>query len=787
MDQLGLHELEDQCIQEHIPACAATCPARVDVRGICTELIKGDQPAALKILRKTIPFPGIISRICDQPCREKCIRKDVGEAIAISSLERACVDFGGNPDRSTSIPHRDSRLAVIGAGLFGLTAAYDLARKGYQITVFEKTGQLGGIIQTYGDDVLPKEVIEKDFSFLMEIGVHFVFNCSIEKITPKDSQFEVNNELFDAVLISSGENSFTYKGVEATSSGILIDPVSYATSIEGVFSGGNAASWIDDTVRKNKNSHIFNIADGHRVATSIDRFFQHVSLTAARLKEGSYETRLFTSIEGIIPSDAITPTNLAYTQEEALEEANRCLLCQCLECVKVCEYLKDYGSYPKRYVREIYNNLSIVKGERRKNQFINSCSLCGLCGEVCPTDLNMGKVNNESRREMVKQNRMPPSAHDFALRDMAFSNSEHFSLVRNQPGTKESRYLFFPGCQLSASNPQYVEKLYNLFRESPEFGGNGGIGLALRCCGAPARWAGREEVFQKTREEFLKEYSRLGKPEIILACSSCNQVFKEEYPEIPIRSLYTVLETSKLPGMEKHFAQNGKTISIHDPCTTRYESSIHESIRSIISGLGYKIEELPLNRERTECCSYGGLMWLANPPLAKKVVDRRINESPHTFVTYCAMCRDFFNKQGKSTYHILDLLFNETSDPAKSRPADYSVRHANRAKLKKQILFDLWGETMEPSEETKKYDLNIPENMRMVLEERLILEEDIQRVLNHAESTGLILKNKNNDHLLAYFCPAYVTYWVEYTKEGNVFTIYNAYSHRMTIDEGQKS
>ena len=138
MDQDSLRQLEDQCIQEHAPACMATCPARVDARAICTEVEKGDFAAGYKILRKAIPFPGIISRICDEPCRNSCIRKDVGEAIAIASLERACADFVGTPESLPVLPKRDKKLAVIGSGLCSLTVAYDLARKGYQIVVFEK-------------------------------------------------------------------------------------------------------------------------------------------------------------------------------------------------------------------------------------------------------------------------------------------------------------------------------------------------------------------------------------------------------------------------------------------------------------------------------------------------------------------------------------------------------------------------------------------------------------------------------------------------------------------------
>jgi glutamate synthase (NADPH/NADH) small chain len=787
MDQTALHELEEQCIQEHNPACMATCPARVDVRGICTEINKNDFSAALKLYRKAIPFPGIISRICDQPCRKTCVRKDAGEAIAIANLERACSDFGNAPIVTSPIPHREPHLAVIGAGLFGLTTAIDLAKKGYQITVFEKNDTPGGSILNLDRHVLPLEVIRKDFSIFDELGIRLQLNIVIENINRIDEghRFVLMDQFFDAVLISTGAESVIFPDIQYATDGLVIDSLTYETSITGIFSGGTAASWLNEPARIGTHSPVFSISDGHRAATSIDRFFQHVSLSAARVKEGSYETRLFTSTEGIEKSDAVVPSSISYTRDEARAEAARCLLCQCLECVKVCEYLEEFGSYPKRYIREIYNNLSIVKGERRKNQFINSCSLCGLCGVVCPTNLNMGDICSKSRQTMVEQNRMPPSAHDFALRDMQFSNSEHFSLFRNQPGRRTGQYLFFPGCQLSASNPEYVKRLYSFLLENPETG-QAGVGLALRCCGAPARWAGRVDLFQKSREEFLQGYESLGKPELILACSSCFQLFKEEYPEIPIHSLWDFLVDSSL-SIQKEESEVSRVFALHDPCSTRYETHIHDNVRKLLQSLGCSIEELQLNREKTECCSYGGLMWLANRDLAHKVVERRTNQSEHAFVTYCAMCRDFFNRQGKTTYHILDLIFSDGGELPVVSPPDYSLRHANRMNLKKEVLLEIWKEKMEPAENLHPFVLRISNTVRQIMEDRLILEEDIQNVLSHAEKSGLTLLNKSNGHLLAYYCPAYVTYWVEYSKEGETFTIHNTYSHRMTINQGIKS
>jgi hypothetical protein len=284
----------------------------------------------------------------------------------------------------------------------------------------------------------------------------------------------------------------------------------------------------------------------------------------------------------------------------------------------------------------------------------------------------------------------------------------------------------------------------------------------------------------------LKAYTLLGKPEIIIACSSCFQVFKEEFPYIPIRSIWNVLEGSSLVNKSTPQASN-LTISIHDPCTTRYESSIHKSVRNIVNNLGYQVSELPLNREKTECCSYGGLMWLANPELARKVVNRRINESQYPYITYCAMCRDFFNRQGKTTYHILDLLLNNKQELPPPVVVDYSQRHSNRISLKKRMLKEVWKEEMEPIENIFPFELNISDQVRTIMEERHILIEDVQKVLSHADKTGLTLENKSNGHILAYYCPAYVTYWVEYTKTDDMYVIHNTYSHRMAIDEGSKS
>jgi len=509
---------------------------------------------------------------------------------------------------------------------------------------------------------------------------------------------------------------------------------------------------------------------------SIDRFLQKASLTASRENEGAYTTRLYVNLENIAPAPLIpmTTPEQGYTREETAAEAARCLQCECMECVKVCAYLEHYGSYPKQYVRQIYNNLSIVMGERRFNTLINSCSLCGLCGAVCPEGLDMATVCHEARQTMVQQKRMPPSAHDFALRDMAFSNGPLATLARHAPSADRSDYVFFPGCQLSASAPEHVEKVYTHLRERLP-----NVGLMLRCCGAPADWAGRADLFAAALADFRADYERLGRPKVILACSTCYQLFKQHLPDVAIVSLWNLLDEIGLPETARQAPV--APLAIHDPCTTRYESAMQDGARRLLAALGCQTVELPLSREKTECCSYGGLMWLANRELAQTVVQRRIAEQPLDYVTYCAMCRDFFADQGKPTLHLLDLLYERDLTTRAARPGPrFSQRHDNRAQLKRRLLATLWEETVS---EPTTIPLHLSAEVAARVDGRLILEDDIRQVIAYAERTGNRFRNPKTGHFLAYHKPANVTYWVEYTNADEGFHVYNAYSHRMEIVE----
>ena len=764
MEQNRLRELEEQCIQECQPPCTALCPVHVDVRGLTSALAGGDYQAANKLLRRAIPFPEIIARTCDQPCQSQCTRESIGGAIQVAALELACIQYATQaPAKPVLLPKKNARVAVIGSGLSGLTAAFDLSKKGYQVTLFEVEDHLGGRLWQFPETQLPREVIRSETEIIHQTDVQVRLNELV------DGRFVTDNP-HDAWYLDVGEHGLIPFDLARDDQGkLLLDAETFQTSQPNVFAA------------KNWSSTVLSVSDGRRAAISIDRFLQNVSLTASRANEGAYDTRLVTNIAGIEKKETIAPalTGEGYSKEDAAAETKRCLQCDCMECVKVCEYLKHYGSYPKKYIREIYNNLSIIMRTRTANKMINSCTLCGLCAEVCPTDLDMGMVNREVRQTMVKTSKMPISAHDFALRDMTFSNSDRCSLTLKANSSSTCDFLLFTGCQLPASNPEYVPQIYqSLSSVLPN------LGVMLRCCGAPADWSGEEELFSQTMSEFKSQWLSLGKPVLVLACTSCLRMFRQHLPEIKSLSIWEVFAQHNLYPAGRIY---DRPLAVHDPCTSRYEDDWQNSIRAGLHAMNIDFHELKMSGKLTECCGYGGAAWLAHPELVKDILRRRIGEDQADYLTYCVMCRDLLAGEGKPALHLFDVIYGSDLTRLANRKApDYSQRHENRIRAKQKMISLLSGKDQTVPESFENYPLTLSAELRALIESRLILVEDIQKVIEHAETSGERFINQENNHTLAYFKPNSITYWVEYAKNNAGYLVHDAYSHRMEL-EGEKA
>ncbi len=772
MDREQVRQWEGQCIEEQAPACTAACPLHVDARSLAVAVAAGDFKKGFVLLATAAPLPRILAHVCDHPCQSSCRRLDAGDAIAVGLLERACAEFGG-PAPAVQVPHSFSgkKVAIAGGGLSGVSAAIRLALRGYVVTLFEAKPRLLDRMRSFPEMLLPAAAIDADLAVLAKLGVTVHCDALISRHAGPFGLDALAAD-YDAVYLATGPELFDENSLalERDAQGRLhIDPLTLATSSPKVFAGG--AQCYAPAVY----SPVQSIADGNYAAVSIDRFLQGASLTASRENQGTYPSRLFVNTGGIAPLPAV-PLNYdahGYTREEARQEAARCFPCHCLECVKVCPYLEDYGSYPKSYVRQIYNNESIVMGVRKANRMINSCALCGLCAAVCPEHLNMADVCLDARRGMVRTGKMPPSTHDFALRDMAFSQSEAFRMARHQPGFTASQFAFLPGCQLAASSPEHVVSAYEHLRKTLP----GGVGLILGCCGAPARWAGNEAKAQEAADAMQDAWESLGRPRLITACSSCYRSLRETLPQIPIEPLWPHIDLAQLYAPQHAIA--GKKLAIHDPCSTRGMSEVEQSARGLLNRLGIEHEELN-EAGLTTCCGYGGLMLFANPPLAEKTVRRRAEQSDADYVTYCAMCRDRFAHEGKRATHILDLVFAQNGhDPAARPDPGFSRRQDNRARLKDKLLHELWGEMEKPMEPSR--NVLISDELSELLEKRMILEQDVRRTIYYAEDSGDIIEDHSTGHRVASLRVACVTYWVEYSEYDGSYVLHDAYSHRMEV------
>lgn len=750
LTQQSLHQWEALCTQDQPPYCTARCPLHLDGKGLCAAVEKGNFTKGREIVEKYVVLPHVLAAVCEAPCRSKCRRQEAGDAVQLQLLEQACMTYGKKKQtgsRLAFVRKKSEKIAVVGAGMAGLCTALELGTRGYNVTLLEKVAQPGGRLLQIPESQLAEAAFEKDLKKLGQLGIvleteHAVNETELQELLAQ----------YDAVYLSEA-------AVEDLALDVAIDRATLQTNIDKLFAGNTKPEEI---------SFIGDASDGKKAAISIERYLQKASLTLKREQEGPFESTLFTRTEQVESVTAVQPEELFYTEAEAQQEAARCIQCRCTECLDACAFLRHYKRYPRLYAREVFNNSTIVMGIHGANELINSCSLCGQCKVVCPNGFDMGEICRVAREDMVTRGKMPPSAHDFALMDMAFSNGEDYFLVRHQPGKTESTYALFPGCQMGASMPDMVKQVYQDLTSRLD----GGVGLILGCCGAIADWAGEQTQLQEELEKIRAAWQQLGQPKMITLCPSCYATFQQA--EIPVVSIVDLLLELGLPSQTTK--QSG-VLAVHDSCTTRFDRKLQDGVRALAQQAGYTIEELPYSREKTHCCGYGGLTSLVNRAVGEETVQQCISQSSADYLTYCVNCRDQFSRQGKTTRHLLELLYGMQEQPV----ADISLRRIQRQRLKYQMRKEIWGEELRMPEPKIKY--SISDEVRQQLNDRMILETDIVQILEHADATREMIYDKARQVYFSSRRIGNVTFWIVFTKEDDVYVVQNAYSHRMSFEE----
>jgi len=184
-----------------IPPCQAACPIRTDVRGYVSAIARGNAEEALQIIRKVNPLPSVCGRICTRPCEDNCRRGQIDEAVSIRALKRFAADRSGQNNRIKTPEHSYSeKIAIIGSGPSGLTAAHDLALMGYKVTIFEAQKVLGGLLsEGIPEYRLPREMVRKDIEKILSLGIEARTGVSLGKDFSLEDLLRKYNAVFLAI------------------------------------------------------------------------------------------------------------------------------------------------------------------------------------------------------------------------------------------------------------------------------------------------------------------------------------------------------------------------------------------------------------------------------------------------------------------------------------------------------------------------------------------------------------------------------------------------------------
>ena len=205
----------NRCLNCKNMPCVAGCPVKIHIPEFISKIKEGDFEGAYQIITKSSSLPAVCGRVCPQEvqCESKCVRGIKGESVGIGRLERFVADWHNtfcteDPVRPQSNGHK---VAVVGSGPSGLTCAGDLAKKGYDVTVFEALHTAGGVL-VYGipEFRLPKAIVAKEVDTLKKLGVKIETNVVIGKTLTVDELFE---DGYEAVFIGSGAGLPNFMGI----------------------------------------------------------------------------------------------------------------------------------------------------------------------------------------------------------------------------------------------------------------------------------------------------------------------------------------------------------------------------------------------------------------------------------------------------------------------------------------------------------------------------------------------------------------------------------------------
>jgi len=366
--------------------CQLICPAHMNIPLMLKQIERGELRQAVATVKKHIPLPSTLGRICPDLCEKGCRRADKDSSVSICKLKR----FVGDTDLASPEPYvpqkaapTGKRVIIVGAGPTGLSAAYYLLVAGHSVTVYDDHLRAGGAMRyAVPRDLLPEKVLDDETRLIQQLGATFVLGGRIgEAVFLEDLRKQS-----DAVLLAVGPIDIPKAkalGVPGTNKGLTADKQTFLTPLPGVFAAGAATGAYKFAARA--------VGDGHAAAAAIDDFLHgrpiqpRESLFSTRL--GSLnEIELAQFLAGSTNTPRVTVPGDRYMDiptPEAAPEAARCLACGCAK-VDTCRLRlasMHCDADPNHF-----------KGERRPFERVSThpaivfesgkCISCGICVQI---------------------------------------------------------------------------------------------------------------------------------------------------------------------------------------------------------------------------------------------------------------------------------------------------------------------------------------------------------------------------------------------------------------------
>jgi len=381
----------DFLLSEHLGDCEApcrrACPAHMDIPLMIRQIEERKFEAAIRTVKKDIALPAVLGRICPAPCENGCHRRSHDAALSICALKRFVADDDlarPSPFRPPIRPSSGKKVAVVGAGPAGLSAAYYLLQAGHACRIYDRNPRPGGMLR-YGVPAaeLPPAVLDAEIERIAGMGAEFVPGRTLGG----DLRMEDLTSAYDAVVLTVGTidpAAFEFPGLRLSRRGLAVDRGTFQTSLPGIFAGGNVLSESRMAIRA--------CAHGKDLAFSVNRYLETGEAQGPGSDFHSILGKLREGEAGEFMKEADGRGRIllrsspqgGFTDEEAVLESGRCFGCDCRKATS-CRLRRYSESYAANQRRFIFAERKRFQRNIQHERIVfepGKCLKCGACVRI---------------------------------------------------------------------------------------------------------------------------------------------------------------------------------------------------------------------------------------------------------------------------------------------------------------------------------------------------------------------------------------------------------------------